>query len=220
LQVLAIPIRKFTDKDRWQIAEDLTENFSIVMDLGIQVRDDLAQISSTLSGLVPNGHTDIVSLFTILLWTSILAVNTLPVLKDSISHIIYPNLEPYKVYLLTTVYALLLGAAGTSTYNLLNGLTDSTKWGLLSTSILLFIVSCIKSPFLLSVLDNLERPFGVTSRLGHIKYLVASAWSNKLGILKKNTYLAQLLVLTYFYRSWFWVKFWWFKPSRTFRITA
>lgn len=134
---------------------------------------------------MPNGHTDIVIIFTILLWTSTLAVNTLPVLKDSISHIIHPNLEQYKVYLLTTVYALLLGADGTSTYNLLNGLTYSTKWGLLSTSILLFILSCIKSPFLLSVLDSLERPFGVTSRLGHIKYLVNSAWAKKTWVLQK-----------------------------------
>jgi hypothetical protein len=38
---------------------------------------------------------------------------------------------------------------------------------------------------LLSVLDNLERPFGVTSRLEHIKYLVHSGWANKFGILKR-----------------------------------
>ena len=96
---------------------------------------------------MPNGSSYLVILFTLLLWTGIIAVNTLPVLKDSISTIFYPSVEPYKVYILTTVYALLLGAAGTCTYNLLDGLTYSTKWGLLSTSILLFIVSCIKVPF-------------------------------------------------------------------------
>jgi hypothetical protein len=87
---------------------------------------------------------------------------------------IHPSIEPYKVYLLTSAYALLLGAAGTSLYNLIYGLDDSAHWGLLSTSILWLVVSCLKSPFLLSVLDNLERPFGVTSRLEHIKYLVHS----------------------------------------------
>jgi hypothetical protein len=107
-----------------------------------------------------------------LLWTGIIAVNTLPELNDRISPIIYPNLAPYKVWLWTTVYALLLGAAGTSTYNLLDGLANSAQLALFVTSILWFIVSCFRSPFLLSILNNLERPYGVTSKWGSIKYFL------------------------------------------------
>ena len=65
-------------------------------------------------------------LFTILLWTNILALNTLPVLNYTICAF-YANLAPYKVYLLTSVYALLLGKACSSTYNILNALAYSAQ---------------------------------------------------------------------------------------------
>ena len=175
----------YSEEEYTRILERLSDNLIEVMERGPKGLNTIEQINSSLSDLVHNASTDIVILFNILLWTSILAVNTLPVVNDSLSSIIHPNIAPYKVYLLTSAYALLLGAAATSTYNLLDGLADSAQWGLLSISILWLIVSCIRSPFLLSVIDNLERPHGVISRLGHIKYLVYSAWANKLGIVKK-----------------------------------
>jgi len=79
--------------------------------------NEFTQINSTLSDLVPKASPDLIILFTVLFWTGTLALNTLPALKDNVSDYIYPSLAPYKVYILTTVYALLLGAAGTSVYN-------------------------------------------------------------------------------------------------------
>jgi hypothetical protein len=65
-----------------------------------------------------------------------LALNAWPVLNDSISSYIPSSLSPFKVYLFTTVYGLLFGAAGTSVYNLLDALAGSAKWGLFATSII------------------------------------------------------------------------------------
>lgn len=179
-----------TSTDGQFIIAALREKFIITLNIATRITNELEQLHSTLSGLVPSARTDIVILFTILLWTGIIAVNTLPELNDSISSRIYPNLAPYKVWLWTTVYALLLGAAGTSTYNLLDGLANSAQLALLVTSILWFIVSCFRSPFLLSILQNLERPHGVISNWGSIKYFFASAWAKKIRILKKNYYVS------------------------------
>ena len=73
-------------------------------------------------------------LFTILFWTGTLALNTLPSFEDSISHYIHHSLAPHKLYLLTCVHGLLLGAAGTSVYNILDALASSAKWELLAGS--------------------------------------------------------------------------------------
>jgi hypothetical protein len=89
--------------------------------------DAFTQINSTLVDLVPSVSSDLITLFTLLFWTGTLALNTLPVLNDSISTYIHPSLAPYKVYIFTTVYGLLFGAAGTSIYNLLNALAGSAK---------------------------------------------------------------------------------------------
>lgn len=98
--------------------------FEHIQDRAIQMVDILktytnkfAQINSTLSDLVPKASDEWIILFTIIFWSGTLALNTLPALKEINSYYVYPSLPPYKVYILTTVYALLLGAAGTSVYN-------------------------------------------------------------------------------------------------------
>jgi hypothetical protein len=147
--------------------------------------NEFTQINYTLLELVPKASNHLIIIFTMLLWTGTLALNTLPSLKDSISDGIYSNLAPYIVGIITTLSAILSGAAGTSVYNCLSALDDRAKWGLLATSILWFFVSCFKSRWWLSVVDSLERPFGVTTRWGTIKYWFVSCWAKKLFIFKK-----------------------------------
>ena len=107
------------------------------MDILKTYPNEFTQINSTLSDLVAKASSDLIVLFTILFWTGTLALNTLPSFEDSISHYIHHSLAPHKLYLLTCVYGLLLGAAGTSVYNILDALASSAKWGLLATSFFL-----------------------------------------------------------------------------------
>lgn len=141
--------------------------------------EGFTRINSMLVYLVPSVSSYFIIFSTLILWIIRLALNTSPELNDIFTTNIHPSLSPVKLYLCTTAYALLFGAAGTSVYNLLNALDDSDKWALLAISILLCIVSCFKSPFLFSVLESFERPFGVTNRWGVIKYLFSSSLVQK-----------------------------------------
>lgn len=115
----------------------IKDNLLLAADVLKTSPNAFAHINSSLVDIVPSVSNDLITLFTLLFWTSILALNALPVLNDSITTHIHPSLSPYKVYIFTTVYGLLFEAAGTYVYNLLNALAGSAKWGgLLATSII------------------------------------------------------------------------------------
>jgi len=134
-KVRSAPLGRAEEIERvMSVIEGIRQVASKILDILKTYPNEFTQINSTLSDLVAKASSDLIVLFTILFWTGTLALNTLPSFEDSISHYIHHSLAPHKLYLLTCVYGLLLGAAGTSVYNILDALASSAKWGLLAGS--------------------------------------------------------------------------------------
>jgi hypothetical protein len=68
-KISAIPIRHTdpTSVDAQRIVDAIREKFIITLNIATRITNELEQLHSTLSGLVPSERTDIVILFTILL---------------------------------------------------------------------------------------------------------------------------------------------------------